>query len=263
MSIPVVGDAVALPLVEEIETGRYDLSGLAAINNGAAPLSPSTARADPHRAAAHPDHGRRRLLRDRAADELDVAQGRRGRGRAVHAAGRHRRALRRPDPAAGPGGDRAAGWPGATGCRWATSATPTRPRAPSRSSTACAGRCPATAPTCSTTASVLLLGRESVTINSGGEKIFAEEVERAMMSHRAVRDVVVAGRPSERWGAEVVAVVALRRRRRGLRRRARRRRGRARRALQAAEGGGAGARRTDGRRRARPTTRGPASRCTA
>jgi 3-oxocholest-4-en-26-oate---CoA ligase len=57
--------------------------------------------------------------------------------------------------------------------------------------------------------SIELLGRESVTINSGGEKIFAEEVELAITSHPAVADVVVAGRPSERWGQEVVAVVAL------------------------------------------------------
>ena len=54
-----------------------------------------------------------------------------------------------------------------------------------------------------------LLGRDSVTINSGGEKIFAEEVESAVASHPAVVDVVVAGRPSERWGQEVVAIVAL------------------------------------------------------
>ena len=52
-----------------------------------------------------------------------------------------------------------------------------------------------------------LLGRDSVTINSGGEKIFAEEVEQALIRHPAVADVVVAGRPSERWGQEVVALV--------------------------------------------------------
>jgi acyl-CoA synthetase (AMP-forming)/AMP-acid ligase II len=52
-----------------------------------------------------------------------------------------------------------------------------------------------------------LLGRDSVTINSGGEKIFAEEVEQAIIGHPAVADVVVAGRPSERWGQEVVALV--------------------------------------------------------
>ncbi|HAP78471.1 MAG TPA: acyl-CoA synthetase [Acidimicrobiaceae bacterium] len=55
-----------------------------------------------------------------------------------------------------------------------------------------------------------LHGRDSVTINSGGEKIFAEEVEAAVKRHPAVYDCVVAGRPSERWGNEVVAVVRLR-----------------------------------------------------
>ncbi|MFG1929312.1 acyl-CoA synthetase [Mycobacterium sp. NPDC048908] len=54
-----------------------------------------------------------------------------------------------------------------------------------------------------------LLGRESQTINSGGEKIFVEEVESALLSHPAVADVVVSGRPSERWGQEVVAIVAV------------------------------------------------------
>jgi 3-oxocholest-4-en-26-oate---CoA ligase len=57
---------------------------------------------------------------------------------------------------------------------------------------------------------VELLGRESVTINSGGEKIYAEEVEAAIGHHPDVYDVVVAGRSSERWGAEVVAIVRLR-----------------------------------------------------
>ncbi|MEB4211110.1 AMP-binding protein [Mycobacterium sp. 94-17] len=56
---------------------------------------------------------------------------------------------------------------------------------------------------------VELLGRDSVTINSGGEKIFAEEVEDALIGHPAVGDVIVVGRPSERWGNEVVAVVQL------------------------------------------------------
>ena len=55
--------------------------------------------------------------------------------------------------------------------------------------------------------SITLLGRGSVVINSGGEKIFAEEVEAAIKSHPGVYDCVVAGRPSERWGNEVVAIV--------------------------------------------------------
>lgn len=49
-----------------------------------------------------------------------------------------------------------------------------------------------------------------MTINSGGEKIFVEEVERALAQHPDVADVMVVGRPSERWGNEVVALVTAR-----------------------------------------------------
>jgi 3-oxocholest-4-en-26-oate---CoA ligase len=52
------------------------------------------------------------------------------------------------------------------------------------------------------------LGRESVTINTGGEKVFAEEVEQVLTSHPAVHDAVVVGRASERWGQEIVAVLS-------------------------------------------------------
>ena len=58
--------------------------------------------------------------------------------------------------------------------------------------------------------SLTLLGRDSVTINSGGEKIFAEEVEQALKHHPAVYDVVVVGTPNERWGQQVTALVQLR-----------------------------------------------------
>jgi fatty-acyl-CoA synthase len=57
---------------------------------------------------------------------------------------------------------------------------------------------------------VELHGRDSVTINTGGEKVFAEEVEQALKRHPAVFDAVVVGRPSERWGQEVIGVVPLR-----------------------------------------------------
>jgi 3-oxocholest-4-en-26-oate---CoA ligase len=56
-----------------------------------------------------------------------------------------------------------------------------------------------------------LCGRDAATIVSGGEKIFAEEVEAAIKAHPAVYDCVVAARPSTRWGDEVVAVVHRRR----------------------------------------------------
>jgi fatty-acyl-CoA synthase len=55
-----------------------------------------------------------------------------------------------------------------------------------------------------------LLGRASVTINSGGEKIFAEEVEHALKHHPDVHDAVVVGTPHERFGQQVTAVVQLR-----------------------------------------------------
>ena len=58
--------------------------------------------------------------------------------------------------------------------------------------------------------SLEVLGRDSVTINTGGEKVYAEEVEGVLKRHPAVYDAVVCGRPSERWGQEVVAIVQLR-----------------------------------------------------
>jgi acyl-CoA synthetase (AMP-forming)/AMP-acid ligase II len=58
--------------------------------------------------------------------------------------------------------------------------------------------------------SITLLGRGSASINTGGEKVYPEEVEAALKSHDAVFDAVVVGVPDERWGERVVALVALR-----------------------------------------------------
>ena len=54
---------------------------------------------------------------------------------------------------------------------------------------------------------ITLLGRGSQCINSGGEKIFPEEVEAALKAHPAVFDAIVVGVPDERWGQRVAAVV--------------------------------------------------------
>ncbi|MBF9069941.1 acyl-CoA synthetase [Streptacidiphilus fuscans] len=54
---------------------------------------------------------------------------------------------------------------------------------------------------------ITLLGRGSSCINSGGEKVFPEEVESAIKAHPAVYDTVVVGAPDERWGETVVALV--------------------------------------------------------
>jgi acyl-CoA synthetase (AMP-forming)/AMP-acid ligase II len=57
---------------------------------------------------------------------------------------------------------------------------------------------------------ITLLGRGSVSINSGGEKIFPEEVEGALKSHPDVFDVLVVGVPDERWGERVCALLQAR-----------------------------------------------------
>ncbi len=56
---------------------------------------------------------------------------------------------------------------------------------------------------------ITLLGRGSVCINSGGEKIFPEEVEEALKLHESVRDAVVVGVPDEKWGEAVTGLVEL------------------------------------------------------
>ena len=58
---------------------------------------------------------------------------------------------------------------------------------------------------------IVLLGRGSSTINSGGEKIHPEEVEAVLKSHPAVYDAVIVGVPDRRWGERVAAVVSIRR----------------------------------------------------
>ncbi|UDY37792.1 acyl-CoA synthetase [Dermatobacter hominis] len=57
---------------------------------------------------------------------------------------------------------------------------------------------------------LVMLGRGSVSINSGGEKIYPEEVEAALKSHPAVYDCLVVGVPDERWGQRVAAIVHVR-----------------------------------------------------
>jgi acyl-CoA synthetase (AMP-forming)/AMP-acid ligase II len=57
---------------------------------------------------------------------------------------------------------------------------------------------------------VVVLGRGSQCINTGGEKVYPEEVEQALKSHPDVYDALVAGVPDPKWGSHVAAVVQLR-----------------------------------------------------
>ncbi|MQY24114.1 AMP-binding protein [Nocardia macrotermitis] len=52
-----------------------------------------------------------------------------------------------------------------------------------------------------------LLGRDALVVNTGGEKVFVEEVEEVLRAHPGISDALVVGRPSPVWGQEVVALV--------------------------------------------------------
>jgi fatty-acyl-CoA synthase len=52
-----------------------------------------------------------------------------------------------------------------------------------------------------------LYGRDSLVVNTGGEKVFVEEVEEVLRAHPGIADALVIGRPSERWGEEIVALI--------------------------------------------------------
>jgi acyl-CoA synthetase (AMP-forming)/AMP-acid ligase II len=57
---------------------------------------------------------------------------------------------------------------------------------------------------------IAVLGRHSVCINTGGEKVYPEEVEAALKAHPAIYDTVVTGTPDERFGNKVTALVQVR-----------------------------------------------------
>lgn len=206
LSIPMVGDAVARPLLDEIERGDYDLSGLVTVTNGGAPLSPTVRdrilAALPHvivmDAVGSSETGAQMSTYAAAGAPVQAATFTPQSDTAVVAEDFSR--VLQPGEGQGwlarrdlvPLGylrdaeKTARTFPTIDGVRWSVPGD--------RANVLPDGR-------------IELLGRDSVTINSGGEKIFAEEVERAVAAHPAVYDVVVVGRPSERWGSEVVAIV--------------------------------------------------------
>lgn len=202
-ALQVVGDPFARPLLDEMARRSYDLSNLRHLLSGGAVLSPTvkTALAE-------------RLPQVRIVDVLGSSESGRqaiaGSGSGfrpsptTHVVSADRRRLLEPgDPEVGwlaqagrvPLGylgdpeRSAATFPVIDGVRHAV--------AGDRARLAADG-------------TIEFLGRDAATINTGGEKVFAEEVEQAVSSHPAIADAVVTSRPSERWGNEVVAVVQLR-----------------------------------------------------
>ncbi len=204
----VVGDAVCRPLLDEMEKGTYDLSSLAVIGNGSAPLTPTV---------------KERLLEllpnifvsDSVGSSETGAQGSHLSVKGAVSTGTFTR---------GPGavvvsedlttvlepGHEGLGWFAQEG--WVPLGYLGDPDKTARTFPIIEGTryaVPGDRARLLPDGSLELLGRDAVTINTGGEKVFAEEVESAIASHPAVQDVTVCGRPSERWGSEVVAVVQL------------------------------------------------------
>jgi acyl-CoA synthetase (AMP-forming)/AMP-acid ligase II len=207
-TLTVVGDAMARPLVEELEAGDYDTSSLLSIGNGGAPLTPTV---------------KARLLEQLPNIFVSDSVGSSETGAQMsHLSGAGDTSTGRFTPGPGtvvvnetldklvePGHD-GIGWLAQQG--WVPLGYYADADKTARTFPVIDGvrySVPGDRARHLADGEIELLGRDSVTINSGGEKIFAEEVERAIAGHPAVHDVVVVGRPSERWGHEVVALVEL------------------------------------------------------
>jgi 3-oxocholest-4-en-26-oate---CoA ligase len=202
-ALQIVGDPFARPLLDELDAHDYDLSSLRFLLSGGAVLSaPTKARLT----ARLPDLRIVDVLGSSESGRQAVAGAdaafRPEPGTAVLSEDRSRllgpsddevgwlaQAGRVPLGYLGDPGKSAATFPVLDGVRYAVAGDRVRLRADG---------------------SLDLLGRDSVTINTGGEKVFAEEVEQVLTAHPAVADAVVAGRPSERWGQEIVAVLSAR-----------------------------------------------------
>jgi fatty-acyl-CoA synthase len=208
VSLTTVGDAVARPLVEEMERNSYDLSSLAVVGNGGAALTPSIKE---RLLAQLPSL----MVSDAIGASETGAQGSHLSTRDAVSTGRFSAApgavvVSEDLSALLPAGHDGNGWLAQSG--WvplgylgdAEKSTRTFPEIDGIRYSVPGDRARLLGD-----GSIELLGRDSVTINSGGEKIFAEEVEQAIAGHPAVYDVTVCGRPDERWGNAVVALVEL------------------------------------------------------
>jgi 3-oxocholest-4-en-26-oate---CoA ligase len=201
-----VGDAYAGPLVEELRRRSYDISSLLAIGTGGAATNPKFQRAlleampqitlingygsseTGNMAFGHSQHGQQR----------DTFQFREG-GLVLSAD--YRRFLKPGDPEVG--------WVARAGripLGYFDDEQATRKTFPSVDGqrVVISGDRASVEPD----GTLRLFGRDSLVINTGGEKVFVEEVEEVLRAHPGVADALVVGRPSERWGDEIVAVVA-------------------------------------------------------
>ena len=208
-SISTMGDAMARPLAEALlapDAPSYDLSMLFAFGNGGAPLS-ATVREQIR--AALPKIA---ILDSYGASETGAAGSRADAGEGFSAprfnVGPDTRVLDDDgEPCA----------PGVTGRLARSGNIPLGyykdPEKTAATFPVYGGRrwvIPGDFARVETDGSISVLGRGSVSINSGGEKIYPEEVEAALKAHPAVFDAVVVGTPNPQWGEQVTALVQLR-----------------------------------------------------
>ncbi len=210
MTATIVGDAFAAPLIDELDRVDYDLSGLFVLSSGGAPLSavnkrklldrlPHITLMDGLGSSETGVQASQAATRD---GEITTGDFRPAPGSCVVSAELDR--VLQP-------GEEAVGWFAQTGrvpLGYLGDAEKTARTFPVIDGVRYS--VPGDRASVRADGTFDIFGRDSVTINSGGEKIFAEEVEAALKHHPDVYDVVVAGRESERWGQEVVAIVRLR-----------------------------------------------------
>jgi len=202
-----VGDAYAGPLVAELQRGSYDLSSLGAIGTGGAATHPKHKRAlmemlpqvtiiDGYGSSESGNMGFGHSHGGSASDTFQLRP-----GGVVVSADRSR--FLQP-------GEPDIGWMARTGripLGYFNDAKATQRTFPEID-----GRrvvIPGDRAAIEADGSVRLYGRDSLVVNTGGEKVFVEEVEEVLRAHPGVADALVVGRPSERWGEEVVALIAV------------------------------------------------------
>jgi fatty-acyl-CoA synthase len=208
-TLSIVGDAFARPLVDQLRARRYDLSSLRVLGSGGAILSPSLKQ-------ALLEHLPDVVIIDGFGASETGAQ-----GAAATAAGpdaptafrmdEHTVVLNEAMTRQVQPGEAEAGWLARTGhVPLGYLGDEEKTRQTYRVIDGVRYAVPGDRAQRMNDGTIRILGRDSACINSGGEKVFAEEVERALKQHPAVYDVLVTGTPSERWGQQVTAVVALR-----------------------------------------------------
>jgi 3-oxocholest-4-en-26-oate---CoA ligase len=206
MALAVVGDAMARPIADALaaDPGRYDLSSLFIVGSGGALLSPAVR--EQLQGLLPNVYITDRFGASESGTDGELGRGADGASRLTHAGNVHvlDDALRPVQPGEigklaksghvplGYYGDEPATratFPVVNGVRYAVLGD---------------------LATLEDDGTIVVLGRGSTCINSGGEKVFPEEVEQTLKAHPAVLDALVAGVPDERFGERVAAVVQLR-----------------------------------------------------